>query len=276
MGKAVRNRRYKRFGNTTWSRTQANHGLLGRRSRTNCHRERQTERDESESGMAAILWQGGQREYLQSFFIRIGARYRRIRKRPKGKPSPQLYEYKTEKLQELEQQAIAGTIDLYFGDESHICTEGYVPYGWQFRGEDVYIPSERGIRLNIFGMIDRNNRYDGFSTTENMTADKIADFLDRMSMWIRKNTFVVLDNASVHRCKLIKELRPIWEKRGLFLFFFPPYSPHLNIAETLWRILKGKWLRPVDYFFTGSLLYATNRALAALGSELNINFAHAA
>ena len=165
---------------------------------------------------------------------------------------------------------------VYYGDESHICTEGYVPYGWQFRGEDVYIPSERGLRLNIFGMIDRNNRYEGFSTTENMTADKVADFLDRLSLRIRKNTFVVLDNATVHRCKLMRELRPIWEKRGLFLFFLPPYSPHLNIAETLWRILKGKWLRPVDYCSTDSLLYATDRALAALGSELNINFAHAA
>ncbi len=162
------------------------------------------------------------------------------------------------------------------GDESHICTGGYVPYGWQFRGEAVYIPSERGLRLNIFGMIDRNNRYEGFSTTENMTAENIADFLDRLSLRMRKNTFVVLDNASVHRCKLMRGLRPIWEKRGLFLFFLPPYSPHLNIAETLWRILKGKWLRPVDYFSTDSLLYATNRALAALGSELYINFAHTA
>ena len=85
---------------------------------------------------------------------------------------------------------------------------------------DVYIPSERGVRLNIFGMIDRNNRYEGFSTTENMTAEKIADFLDKLSMRIRKKTFVVLDNASVHRCRLMKELRPIWEKRGLFLFLF--------------------------------------------------------
>lgn len=85
--------------------------------------------------------------------MRIGARYRRIRKRPKGKPLLQLYAYKTEKLQELEQQSIAGLIDLYYGDESHICTEGYVPYGWQFRGEDVYIssesPSESGLRFNI-------------------------------------------------------------------------------------------------------------------------------
>ena len=86
-----------------------------------------------------------------------------------------------------------------------------MPNGWQFREEDVYIPSERGYKLNIFGMIDRYNRYEEFSTTENMTADKISDFLDRLSMRIRKNTFVVLDNASVHRCKLIKEIRPIWE-----------------------------------------------------------------
>ena len=213
---------------------------------------------------------------FRAFFIRLGAGYRRIRKRPKGKPSPQLYAYKTEKLQELEQQERDGLIDLYYGDESHICTEGYVPYGWQFRGEDVYIPSERSLRLNIFGMIDRNNRYEGFSTTENMTAEKVADFLGRLSMRIRRNTFVVLDNATVHRCKLMRELRPIWEKRGLFLFFLTPYSPHLNIAETLWRILKGKWLRPADYCSTDSLLYATDRALAALGTELNINFTHAA
>lgn len=70
----------------------------------------------------------------------------------------------------------------------------------------------------------------------------------------------------------MKGLRPIWEKRDLFLFFLPPYSPHLNIAETLWRILKGKWLRPMDYFSTESLFYATNQALAAIGSELVINF----
>ena len=189
---------------------------------------------------------------------------------------PQLYAYKSEKLQELVQQEKDGLIALYYGDESHVCTDGYVPYGWQFCGEDVYIPSERGLRLNIFGMIDRRNRYEGFTTTENMTADKLADFLDRMSLRISKRTFVVLDNASVHRCRLMRELRPLWEKRGLFLFFLPPYSPHLNIAETLWRILKGKWLRPVDYLYTDALLYATNRALAAIGSGLKINFKHVA
>ncbi|MCC8070438.1 MAG: IS630 family transposase [Bacteroidales bacterium] len=226
--------------------------------------------------MVAIYVEGGEREHLQSFFIRTGTRYRRIRKRPKGNPSSQLYAYKTEKLQELESQAKAGLIDLYFGDESHICTEGYEPYGWQFSGEDVFIPYQRGQRHNLFGMIDRTNRYGGFSSTGSINADKIADFLDRLSFSIRKDTFVVLDNASIHPGKLIRELRPIWEKRGLLLFFLPPYGPHLNIAETLWRKLKSKWLRPADYVSTDSRLYATNMALAAVGSELYINCAHAA
>lgn len=175
-------------------------------------------------------------------------------------------------MQELECQASDGRITLYYADESHTCTEGYVPYGWQLKGEDVFVPSQRVARLNIFGMITRDNRYEGFTTTERMTADKIVSFLDDFSFRINKDTFIVLDNATVHRNRWIKELRPIWEKRGLFLFFLPPYSPHLNIAETLWRILKGKWIRPQDYASADMLFYTTNRALADIGNGLNIQY----
>jgi transposase len=179
-------------------------------------------------------------------------------------------------LQELEQREREGGICLYYADESHICTGGYVPYGWQLPGEDVCIPSQKIARLNIFGMIDRKNHYEGFTTTESITADKVVSFLDTFSFHVRKDTFVVLDNATVHRNHKIGELRPLWEKRGLFLFYLPPYSPHLNIAETLWRILKGKWIRPQDYVTTDALFYATNRALATIGQGLVINYSHIA
>lgn len=143
----------------------------------------------------------------------------------------------TEKLQELERQVKDGLIDLYSGDESNICTEEYVLYGWQLCAEDVFIPSQRGYRFNIFSMIDRNNSYKGFSMNESIMADKVADFHDRFSFYIKKNTYVVLDNARIHRGKLFTELRHILEN-VFFLFFLPPYSPHLNLVETLWRILK--------------------------------------
>jgi transposase len=179
-------------------------------------------------------------------------------------------------LQELERKESEGRIALYYADESHVCTEGYVPCGWQLPGEQACIPSQKIARLNIFGMVDRSNHYEGFTATESITADKVVSFLDAFSLCVRKDTFVVLDNASVHRNHKIRELRPLWEKRGLFLFYLPPYSPHLNIAETLWRILKGKWIRPQDYASTDTLFYATNRALATVGKGLFINYSHIA
>ena len=109
-----------------------------------------------------------------------------------------------------------------------------------------------------------------------MTADKVADSFDRFSLRIRKNTFVVLTMQASTDANSCGNSVQYGRNVGCISFFLPPYSPHLNIAETLWRILKGKWLRPADYCSTESLLYATNRALAALGSELNINFVHAA
>ena len=177
-------------------------------------------------------------------------------------------------MQELEGLDRNGKIDLYYADESHVCTDGYVPYGWQFKDENIYIPSGKTARLNIFGMITRRNQYKGFTTQESINADKLLDYLDKFSFEVKKKTVVVLDNASVHRNKKIKEIRKIWEDRGLFLFYLPPYSPELNPAEILWRILKGKWIRPADYSTQDALFYCTNRALASVGSNLFINYSH--
>ena len=38
-----------------------------------------------------------------------------------------------------------------------MCTDGYVPYGWQFEDENIYIPSKKAAKLNIFGMITKKN-----------------------------------------------------------------------------------------------------------------------
>ena len=252
--------------------SQAYNGYLGRRSRKTSYRKGQAQRHEGQGKMAEHNRQGGVPGHVPGFFISLGARFGSIRKTTKGTPSPQLYAYKKEKLQELEQQYREGLIDLYFGDGSFTCTEGYVPYGWQFPDENITIPSDRCARLNIWGMIDYDSRYHGFCSTESMTSERIADFLDRFSLTIRKNTFIVLDNAKVHRSKHMKEMRKIWEKRGLYLFFLPPYSPHLNIAETLWRMLKGQCIQPADYVSTDNLFYAVNRGLAGLGCTHFINF----
>ncbi|MDR2816091.1 MAG: transposase [Proteiniphilum sp.] len=134
------------------------------------------------------------------------------------------------------------------------------------------MPSDQKFRLNCFGIIDRNSNYDRFTTTGAINSKRIIEFLDHFSFRIKKKTVVVLDNAKIHRAGKVMCHRELWEKRGLFIFFLPPYSPHLNLAKTLWRILKGKWIKPQDYVSKDNLFYAANSALANVGKVLFVNF----
>jgi len=153
-----------------------------------------------------------------------------------------------------------------------VCSEGYVPYGWQFPGEEVFVTAQRGFRMNCWGLISRDNECHWATTCRNINAAFVLEQLDTLSFRIRVPTVVVLDNASVHTAGIIQANRAIWEQRGLYLFYLPPYSPHLNIAETLWRHLKGGWLVPEDYSQNDDLAYALNRCLSNIGKSLKIKF----
>ncbi|WP_407653865.1 transposase [Arcicella gelida] len=68
-----------------------------------------------------------------------------------------------------------------------------------------------------------------------------------------------------------------WQKRGLYIFFLPPYSPHLNraafrIIERIWKELKARWIKPEDYISFDNLRYATINCLKNIGINLNIKF----
>lgn len=85
---------------------------------------------------------------------------------------------------------------------------------------------------------------------------------------------VVLDNASIHTAKIIQERMPIWQERGLFIFYLPPYSPHLNIIERLWKELKAGWLKPDDYSSFDTLCNAVEKVCSSIGNSLLINFSN--
>jgi transposase len=172
----------------------------------------------------------------------------------------------------LEQLNTEGLIDVYYGDETHICSQGYVPYGWQFPGEDVCILSDRSYKFNCLGLINRQNHCRWTVTEDTVNTDFVLSFLEQFSFEINKETFVVLDNARIHKTKAIKERIPYWQQRELFLFFLPPYCPHLNIAETLWRKLKKEWIDPHHYLTKDILAYTLNRCMNSIGTELNIKF----
>lgn len=105
-----------------------------------------------------------------------------------------------------------------------------------------------------------------------MTANDILRFINELSLTISKYTVLVLDNARIHTAKVIQKRLKIWQQRGLFIFYLPPYSPQLNVIERLWKEVKQGWLRPCDYVDFDSLRYGVNRVFANIGSMLNLNF----
>ena len=173
----------------------------------------------------------------------------------------------------MEQQGEKGHIDLFYGDESRVCEEGYVPYGWQFKGEEVFIAAAKGRGINCFALLSRDNKLIYRLTEQSIDAGFIVAELEHLSMNIQKQTVVVLDNASVHTAQKVKACLDTWQKRGLYIFYLPPYSPHLNITERLWKELKARWLRPQDYLSADSLFYQTKLIMQTIGKSLFINFA---
>jgi transposase len=184
----------------------------------------------------------------------------------------EVYELKKQYLLDLEQLAAKKLIDIYYADETQVSMRPCVPYGWQFKDEQVGMPTSKEGKINCFGMISRSNDF-VWATTETIDSHFIVEQMDKFSFSINKPTVIVLDNARPHTATKVKERIGVWQSRGLYLFHLPTYSPHLNLAETLWRKLKYEWLKPEDYQTKDELFYAVDRAFAAIGSWLKINFA---
>lgn len=190
----------------------------------------------------------------------------------KGKPNEEIYRLKKEVLAEFEELSASRLLDLYYGDESGVNLEPNVPYGWQFKDEAVAMPSAKGKGINCFGLFTRNNESWTAVSEKAITGQFVLEQLERFSFLITKPTVVVFDNARIHGGQQMAERQLVWEQRGLFIFYLPTYSPHLNIAETVWRKLKYEWLSAEDYASKEQLQYTVRQALWAFGKSLKINF----
>lgn len=127
-----------------------------------------------------------------------------------------MYALKIEQLAELERLSGQGTIDLFYGDESRFCSEGHTPYGWQLPNERVHISVEKSYKINVWGLISRNNDTYWATTEQNIDTQFLFDRLEKLSFHLPRQTVVVLDNASIHKAKMIRN--QLGERLVCFLF----------------------------------------------------------
>ncbi len=113
---------------------------------------------------------------------------------------------------------------------------------WTPAGECHAATAARGKRLNILGALLSTGTLFTAKLWCNTTAELFAGFLGLLVEQVGKPLTIILDNASVHTAKAIEPLMEQLKKKGLTLYFLPPYSPELNRIEILWRKVKYEWM----------------------------------
>lgn len=180
---------------------------------------------------------------------------------------------KREALAEILALAAAGLIEVYFGDESGFWQNPVIARAWQFAGEEIRLFPEKGKRVSVFGFMNLKSEGRFWTTEKTIKSEFVIECLEE---WLlekgEKPTVLVLDNARIHRSRIVQEKLLEWEEKGFYIFNLPPYSPHLNIIEILWRKLKYEWLKPEDYESFEKLTQSIKEILSQLGAEYRINF----
>jgi len=198
--------------------------------------------------------------------------WRRIRKKPKGKPDPAEYALKKGELEELKKQAERGEIDLYYVDESGFCLIPYVPYAWQEKGATIEIESGGKRRLNIFGFLSLEHGLVAYTTEENIDSDVVIAFFDTFITGLIRKTVVVMDNSSYHISDAVEAKIPEWQSKNLEIFYLPKSSPQLNLIEILWRFMKYEWVEWWAYKGWDYLVKYIEMVICGYGTEYEINF----
>ena len=202
-----------------------------------------------------------------------GLRWKRMRKSLKSKRDEEDFEEAQEELEVLIESHQAGELDLYYFDEAGISLTPTVPYGWQPIGERIEIPSQRSKQLNTLGFLRYDNQLTSYTVEGSVDSEIVIGCFEDFSNSLTRTTTVVIDNAPVHTSKKFESRIPIWEEKGLFLYFLPSYCPELNLIEILWRMIKYHWLPIKAYDSFKSLLKHVHQVLSQVGSRYTINFA---
>ncbi len=203
----------------------------------------------------------------------LGMKWKRIRRIVAGEPETEVYERKKKILSALKKLSDLGTLDLRYLDETGFCLTPYVPYAWQDKNEEQGVESQQSKRLNVIGLLNRNNDLESYIFECKITSDIVINFLDQYVKKIDKLTVVVIDNAPIHTSKAFQKKIAEWRQQKLEIFWLPTYSPQLNLIEILWRFMKYEWIETEAYSSWKTLTQYVEQILKDFGDRYIINFA---
>jgi len=198
--------------------------------------------------------------------------WHRMRRGLGGEPNSEEYKEKQAQLEEFKRLESQGILDLYYLDETGFSLIPGVPYGWQNLGEYSAIPSSRSRRLNVLGIMNKNNHLEAYISFQSINSDVVISWIDTFFSTVDKPTVIVVDGSSIHTSDAILDKIEEWFERGITIFKLPPYSPQLNLIEILWRFIKYQWIEIDAYKNWETFIASIEKILKEVGKNYVINF----
>jgi len=131
---------------------------------------------------------------------------------------------------------------LVFFDSTdlHWCPD--VGNGYASRGEQIQVdtPGREEPWRALFGSLIYPTAEGLYTIHERKRHQEVAVHIELLierdpdAFW-----FIVLDNASAHTTEMLDDFRTQYKDTFEFVFL-PTYSPHLNLIERLWRLMRGQ------------------------------------
>jgi len=212
------------------------------------------------------------RDTLRRLARKSNLTWKRMRKSLKSQRDEEEFRESQEELVDLIASHQAGELDLYYFDESGFCLTPEVPYGWQPIGETTEIPSKRSQRLNILGFLKYNETCLPYAVEGKVTSRVVVDCFDDFCKTLKRDSVVVLDNASIHSSQEFLSHIPRWQEQGLELYWLPAYCPELNLIEILWRMIKYHWIPLKAYDSYQSLVSNLFDIFRGIGKKYILQF----
>ena len=209
---------------------------------------------------------------LKNICKAAGMSWKRVKKSLKNKRKEEEFERSKELINQLIESYKAGEINLYYFDESGFSLTPTVPYAWQKVGEHIEVPSSKSRNLSVLAFIDRSSACESFVFTGSVNTDVVIGAFDAFCETINKPTVVIVDNAPTHTSDKFDKKTIEWCKNGLVVVPISKYSPELNIAEILWRMIKYYWMPFSAYISFDSLKDSLFNILAEVGRKYTIKF----
>ena len=170
---------------------------------------------------------------------RIGLSVQRPLWRAWQQDAPAVRVWKEETFPAIAQAARGAGGTVYFGDEAGLRSDFHAGTTWAPTGiTPVVATSGSRSSINMVSAVSAAGAMRWATYSGSFTGASFVDFLKKLARDTPGPVFLIVDNHSVHRAKVVREYL---ESTGgkVNVYRLPSYSPELNPDEWVWNNLKA-------------------------------------